>query len=71
MTFEVQGKMFTGRLNIGIDDRGRRRLYDLTKIKSLDPEVWVKQHGAAAQGVHQSSDAIISENVADINEGIR
>ena len=59
--------MFTGRLNIGIDDRGRRRLYDLTKIKSLDPEVWVKQHGAAAQGVHQSSNFIISENTSESN----
>lgn len=67
VTFEVQGKMFAGRLYIGIDDRGRRRLYDLTKIKSLDPEVWVKQHGAAAHGVHQSSDSIISENTSESN----
>ena len=68
VVFEVSGKLFEGRLNIGIDDQGRRRLYDLTKIKSLDSGSWVKQHGgAAAQTSGQSSTDIISENVADIN----
>lgn len=60
--FEVSGKAFEGRINIGIDNSGRRRLYDMTKIKSLDPEIWVKRRGdAAAQVGHQSSNTIIPE----------
>lgn len=46
--FSVSGQMFTGRLNIGIDAYHRRRLYDLTQIKSLDSGSWIKQHGGAA-----------------------
>lgn len=55
--FNVGGHMFEGVLNIGIDNQGRRRLYDLTHLKSLDPGVWVKQHGgAAAQTSDRGSD---------------
>lgn len=54
--FKVSDRVFEGVLNIGIDAQGRRRLYDLTQIKSLDPGIWVKQHaGAAAQTRGQGS----------------
>ena len=47
IVFRVAGKTFEGKLNIGIDDHGRKRLYDLTQIKSLDHRVGVKQQKTA------------------------
>lgn len=62
VVFQVSDRLFEGRLNIGIDDKGRRRLYDLTKIKSLDSGSWVKQHGGAAA---QTSGLSSTDSIAE------
>ncbi len=66
--FRVSGQTFKGRLNIGIDGKGRRRLYDLTKIKNLEPGLEVSQHGGvAAPTSTQDSENILRPNTGNIN----
>ncbi len=68
--FSVSNRMFEAVINIGIDKDGRKHFYDLTKIKSLNADIWVKQHGgvAAQLGNQGFSDAIISEQPGNVNK---
>ena len=68
--FSVSNRMFEAVINIGIDKNGRKHFYDLTKIKSLNADIWVNQHGgvAAQLGNQGFSDAIISEQPGNVNK---
>ena len=69
VVFEVSGQRFEGTLNIGITENGQRRLYDMTKIKSLGSGSGVKQYGSTAAPTSNqgSSDLSVTESDEVVN----
>ncbi len=50
-------------MNLGVDQYGRQRFYDLTKLKNVDPALWLKQHGGVAD---QSTGQRSTEEFTDV-----
>lgn len=63
VVFKVGERLYTGVINIGVDELGRKRFYDLTKIKNIDLATWISQHGGAAvPNEDRYSDEIITSD---------
>lgn len=69
--FDVNGNMFEGLINFGINKEGENVFYDMTKIKSIDSGLWVKEHGGVDTQSLQNqnfSKKNISEDAANVNK---